>query len=214
MSDIDARVASAPEVLFRRSSRASRARREMVARRRRRILRGRRGLVLALSGLAIMAGGALADEASPTVDNETAAIQKALGIPADGVYGPQTRRAVRRFQRSHGLAADGVAGPATLGVLGIKATSASTTSTAAPGAASTDPSGLLQKIAQCESGGSPTAVSSTGQYRGKYQFDRETWRAVGGTGDPAEASEAEQDRRAATLLAQQGPSAWPSCSAA
>ena len=42
------------------------------------------------------------------------AVQRALGITADGVYGPQTRRAVRRFQRSHGLTVDGIAGPQTL----------------------------------------------------------------------------------------------------
>jgi hypothetical protein len=34
---------------------------------------------------------------------------------------------------------------------------------------------------------------------------------VGGSGDPAAAPEAEQDRRAATLMVQAGPSAWPNC---
>lgn len=71
--------------------------------------------------------------------------------------------------------------------------------------------GTLDKIAQCESGGNPSAVSPSGQYRGKYQFHPDTWRAVGGTGDPATAPEAEQDRRAADLLRQSGASPWPVC---
>jgi peptidoglycan hydrolase CwlO-like protein len=70
---------------------------------------------------------------------------------------------------------------------------------------------VLDRIAECESGGNPTAVSASGQYRGKYQFDPGTWRGVGGTGDPAAASEAEQDRRAALLYAQSGPAPWPVC---
>ena len=72
-------------------------------------------------------------------------------------------------------------------------------------------SSSLEQIAQCESGGNPRAVSPDGRYRGKYQFAPETWQAVGGSGDPAAASEAEQDRRAAILYAQQGASPWPSC---
>ena len=40
-------------------------------------------------------------------------VQRALGIPADGIFGPQTERAVRRFQRRRGLVADGVVGPVT-----------------------------------------------------------------------------------------------------
>ena len=40
-------------------------------------------------------------------------VQKALGFPADRVFGPSTTRAVKRFQRRHGLHADGIVGPAT-----------------------------------------------------------------------------------------------------
>ena len=48
----------------------------------------------------------------------------------------------------------------------------------------------LDAIGACESGGNPTAVSSDGSYRGKYQFDYGTWESVGGSGDPAAAPEA------------------------
>jgi peptidoglycan hydrolase-like protein with peptidoglycan-binding domain len=108
---------------------------------------------------------------------------------------------VRRFQRSHGLVVDGIVGPQTLAALGLRAGSSRTSA----------PSRLLQKIALCESGGNPAAVSPGGRYRGKYQFSRATWRALGGTGDPAAAPEWLQDRLAARLLAQSGTSPWPNC---
>lgn len=69
----------------------------------------------------------------------------------------------------------------------------------------------LDAIGACESGGDPTAVSSDGSYRGKYQFDYGTWESVGGTGDPAAAPEQEQDYRAALLYSQSGSSPWPVC---
>ncbi len=69
----------------------------------------------------------------------------------------------------------------------------------------------LQAIAACESGGNPRAIGGGGLYRGKYQFDHATWAGVGGSGDPAAASEAEQDMRAALLYARAGASPWPVC---
>jgi hypothetical protein len=79
----------------------------------------------------------------------------------------------------------------------------------APAAPAANPA--LESIAACESGGDPTAVGGGGIYRGKYQFTYETWQSVGGTGDPAAASEAEQDQRAAMLLARDGAGQWPVC---
>jgi len=70
---------------------------------------------------------------------------------------------------------------------------------------------VLESIAQCESHGNPRAVSASGTYRGKYQFDFGTWASVGGDGDPAAASETEQDRRAAVLYKRAGTTPWPVC---
>jgi soluble lytic murein transglycosylase-like protein len=69
----------------------------------------------------------------------------------------------------------------------------------------------LEAIASCESGGDPAAVSADGTYRGLYQFDYGTWESVGGSGDPAAASAAEQSYRAALLYAASGSSPWPVC---
>jgi hypothetical protein len=45
------------------------------------------------------------------------AIQRALGVPADGIFGPQTRAAVRAFQATSGLVVDGIVGPQTRAAL-------------------------------------------------------------------------------------------------
>jgi len=70
---------------------------------------------------------------------------------------------------------------------------------------------LLERIAACESKGNPRAIGRGGSFHGKYQFTYGTWHAVGGRGDPAAASEVEQDRRAALLLSRSGSSPWPVC---
>jgi hypothetical protein len=136
------------------------------------------------------------------------ALQSALGIAASGRYTAATARAVRSFQRHHGLTVDGVVGPQTAAALGLPSSTQAGAETASSAAA---PDATLAAIAQCESGGDPTAISSDGTYRGKYQFTRSTWKQMGGTGDPAAAPEAEQDRLAAALLAAQGTTPWPVC---
>ena len=129
-------------------------------------------------------------------------LQRALRITADGVFGPATEAAVRRYQRRKGLTVDGIVGPITAGRLGLRLPRYS---------ASNNVDAHLHRIAMCESGGNPRAISSNGRYRGKYQFDYATWRSVGGTGDPARASEREQDMRARRLYAQRGAAPWPVC---
>jgi hypothetical protein len=52
--------------------------------------------------------------------SSVALLQRRLGIGADGVFGPGTATAVKRFQRAHGLTADGVVGPSTWTALGVR----------------------------------------------------------------------------------------------
>ena len=76
-------------------------------------------LALALAGSALAEGNALAGG-----NPEIAALQVGLrerGVyrgTVDGVLGPGTKRAVRKFQRGAGLSADGVPGPRTRKALG------------------------------------------------------------------------------------------------
>jgi hypothetical protein len=69
----------------------------------------------------------------------------------------------------------------------------------------------LRAIAACESKNNPRAVGGGGTFRGLFQFDQHTWASVGGHGDPAAASPAEQYHRAAILMKRSGSSPWPVC---
>ncbi len=70
----------------------------------------------------------------------------------------------------------------------------------------------LASTRACESGGDYTMDSGNGFY-GAYQFMQGTWESVGGSGNPAQASPAEQDKRAAILYARSGAGQWPVCGA-
>ncbi|MBE6827891.1 MAG: spore cortex-lytic enzyme [Ruminococcaceae bacterium] len=66
----------------------------------------------------------------------------------DGIYGAQTRSAVRYFQQKNGLTVDGIAGPKTLAAMGISSASSS-------GAYSSNDIYLLAKVIAAESRGEP-----------------------------------------------------------
>lgn len=66
-------------------------------------------------------------------------------------------------------------------------------------------------LAQCESGGRPSATDASGTYGGLYQFDVRTWQGLGGSGRPQDAPAAEQTYRAKKLYVQRGASPWPHC---
>jgi peptidoglycan hydrolase-like protein with peptidoglycan-binding domain len=143
-----------------------------------------------------------------------AAVQRKLGLKADGNFGAGTASAVKRFQKRNDLDADGIVGPATRRAMSLPAfkSSAVTRKGAKKKTGSTKVPAVLAQIAECESGGDITAVSSNGRYFGKYQFSKSTWKANGGQGtNPAAASEAEQDRVATKLYKAEGLDPWPSC---
>jgi peptidoglycan hydrolase-like protein with peptidoglycan-binding domain len=149
---------------------------------------------------------------APAKKPTTKQIQKALGIKADGVFGPKTKRAVKTYQRRNGLKVTGRADTATLRSLGLigRPQASGLDSVASIPA---DAKAILDQLAQCESGGNIAAESRDGRYFGKYQFSIATWEAMGGTGSPAEAAEATQDALAYKLYQQRGTAPWPSCSA-
>ena len=66
-------------------------------------------------------------------------------------------------------------------------------------------------LAKCESGGRVSVVSAGGTYHGLYQFSVSTWRRVGGSGLPSQASAAEQTMRAQMLYKAAGAGQWPVC---
>ncbi len=137
--------------------------------------------------------------------DSVASVQKRVHVHADGVFGKKTKKAVKRFQKRKGLTADGIVGPRTFKALGLRPPKGGR------GKTKVRIPKVLKRIAQCESGGNPRAVSRDGQYRGKYQFLRSTWRGLGGSGDPAKARESTQDRIALKLYKRSGIAPWPAC---
>src|SRR3954454_11123248 len=150
-----------------RRARRRRSIADRVRTRARRARSARGSLLTVVALLAIAAPLALASGGSSVLlqrgssDASVAALQRALGVSPTGNFGPVTARAVRAFQRSHGLTVDGIVGPHTSGARGLGGAAPSTASatTRSSGSASS----TLERIAQCESGGNPAAVSPSGQ---------------------------------------------------
>ena len=82
---------------------------------------------------------------------------------------------------------------------------------AAAAPVSSSGAGVWDRLAQCESGGNWSINTGNGYYGG-LQFSLSSWRAVGGSGYPHQASKSEQITRAEMLKARQGWGAWPACS--
>lgn len=135
-----------------RSKVRSQLRRETAAARKVGVKQGARSkLAMALVGVtlavpateAVTAGTA---QAAPVTDSilkrgdsgsRVVALQKALGVAADGEFGTATHKAVRAFQRANGLAIDGVVGAMTAAKLGLgSSTTKASSSTGTKGAKS------------------------------------------------------------------------------
>ncbi len=125
-----------------------------------------------------------------------AALQQVLNVEVDGRYGAVTRRSHVDFLEIAALSTDGV-----------------------PDEAPPGPSAeQWAALRDCESGGDYSIASSSGRYRGAYQFARSTWDSVAGRNDPtlvgvdpAAATPADQDAMAGALYSEAGSGPWPVC---
>ena len=97
---------------------------------------------------------------------------------------------------------------AATGVAVVAAGAAVALAPAAGAAATPDD---FARLRMCESGGNYATNTGNGYY-GAYQFSLQTWRGMGNTGLPSDASPAEQDAQAARLQAARGWQPWPACS--
>ena len=152
-------------------------------------MRAKRNLIAAVSALSLGLGAAVAVAAEPIEDAGGAGSGMTKQPRQRPYLSMEAGRGVESGSASHSQAGEA---PHASTVAGV-------------------PQAALEAIAACESAGDPTAVSSDGTYRGKYQFDRSAWASVGGSGDPAAAPESEQDYRAALLYERTGGGAWPNC---
>ncbi len=146
------------------------------------------GVVVVGIAMLTLAGAQQAAARSANV----AALQVALrstglyGAPVDGIAGPLTKRAVRRFQRRKRLAVDGVAGPRTRRALGRRGRPALGTRLMHRGQRGWDVAALQFLLAR--RGYSPGPVDGAfgrGTRRALARFQRAAGLAVDGVAGPA-----------------------------
>lgn len=70
---------------------------------------------------------------------------------------------------------------------------------------------VWDRLAKCEAGGNWSINTGNGYYGG-LQFSLSSWRGVGGSGYPHQASKAEQIKRGQILQSRGGWGHWPACS--
>ena len=97
---------------------------------------------------------------------------------------------------------------AKIAIAGLLCAGAVTSVVLPNGSAFADPSPhTWYRLRTCESSDNYSTNTGNGHY-GAYQFDVQTWRSVGGTGLPSNASPAEQDARALILYRERGWQPW------
>lgn len=153
-------------------------------------------------------------EATLSAANDTAraAAERAAAERAATERSTRSVPATSVLSTAPAAGAPGVAAPRRTKTPALTSGAVSLGAAPSTGGATADEAAFLAKVRRCESNGNYSIVNATGRYRGAYQFSVETWRGVGGSGDPAAASPAEQDARALALLRLQGTRAWPVCS--
>jgi peptidoglycan hydrolase-like protein with peptidoglycan-binding domain len=125
----------------------------------------------AATGVATADNSTAAAATQSSAPNSTvAAVQRALGIASDGIYGPETKHAVRSYQRAHGLTVDGIVGPQTLGSLGLSGSTATASASSSSGHGGTATVTAVQQAVGVSADGvfGPQTAAAVKQYQSAH----------------------------------------------
>ncbi|MGK0553572.1 LysM peptidoglycan-binding domain-containing protein [Macrococcus capreoli] len=125
-------------------------------------------------------------------------------VPQQSAHAAQTQSAPKAVQQTQSVQTQAASQPVQQSA---PVQQPATQQTAAQTGGNSSVDAHLRMIMQRESGGNPAAVNPAGYY-GLFQFSPQTWAAVGGTGNPAQASAEEQWKRARILYTQYGAQHW------
>ncbi|MFF2622056.1 transglycosylase family protein [Oerskovia jenensis] len=143
-------------------------------------------------------------ETITTVDG----VEESRVLVSDGVTADPVAKVVVQGTKERPKAAPA---PAPKPAATPKASAPAAAAPAPAAAPSTVGGDVWAALAKCESGGNPATNTGNGYY-GLYQFSAGTWKSMGGSGLPSQASAEEQTMRAQMLQARSGWGQWPACS--